>query len=350
MTRLARRVGQQVGLGTALVIVVLVSGLIVLGLGSVPIPPGEVAEVVARRMHLIEGHDVGIATDRIVWELRLPRVLAAAAVGAMLAQCGCVLQALTGNDLADPYLLGISSGAAVGAVSAIVLGWTVPGLPPQSAVAASAFVGALGALLLVLGLATERSGSLPPGRTILAGVAIGQLAGAFTSLVVLVFGARDGAREVLTWMLGSFAGVRSGNGLFVCVLALASLLALLGVARVLDAFAFGETSARSLGIHVERARWGLLVGCALVTAGTVAVVGPIGFVGLTVPHVVRLLVGPGHGALLPLSAVVGALLMLWSDTAARSLAPGQEIPVGVVTAALGAPVLVVLLRRRAMRT
>lgn len=152
------------------------------------------------------------------------------------------------------------------------------------------------------------------------------------------------------WTLGSFAGVRSGTGGLLAALTLVTIVALLGAARILDAFAFGETSARSLGVHVEGVRWGLLVGCALVTAGTVAVVGPIGFVGLTVPHMVRILVGPGHAPLLPLSALVGALLLLWSDTAARSLAPGQEIPVGVVTAAIGAPVLVALLRRQARRS
>lgn len=340
----------QIALGAALAVTLILSAILVLGVGSVPVAAADVVAVVARRMWLDTGADVSVFADRIVWELRLPRVLAAVAVGAGLAQCGCVLQALTGNDLADPYLLGISSGAAVGAVCALVLGWALPGVPGPLGVAVSAFVGAVAALLLVLAMATGRSGSLPPGRTILAGVAVGQLAGAFTSLVVLVFGARDGAREVLMWTLGSFAGVRSGTGGLLAALTLVTIVALLGAARILDAFAFGETSARSLGVHVEGVRWGLLVGCALVTAGTVAVVGPIGFVGLTVPHMVRILVGPGHAPLLPLSALVGALLLLWSDTAARSLAPGQEIPVGVVTAAIGAPVLVALLRRQARRS
>ncbi len=350
MTAVLRRPLAQAALGVILGVALLISGVLVLGIGSVPVPAAEVVGVMSRRMWLTDGLDVTVLADQIVWELRLPRVLAAAAVGASLAQCGCVLQALTGNDLADPYLLGISSGAAVGAVGVIVFGWALPGLPATMMVAISAFAGAIVALLIVLGLATGRSGSLPPARTILAGVAVAQLAAAFTSLVILVFGGRDGARTVLAWMLGSFAGVRAGSAVFVCVLALVGVAALLGVARLLDAFTFGETSARALGVHVENVRWGLLIGCALLTAGTVAVVGPIGFVGLTIPHILRLLVGPGHAALLPLSALAGALLLVWSDTAARSLAPDQEIPVGVVTAVIGAPVLVVLLRRQALRS
>ncbi len=336
--------------GVALVAVLLGSSIVVLGVGSVAIPAGDVLDVVARRMRLVDGAGVTVLTDRIVWELRLPRVLAAAAVGAALAQCGCVLQALTGNDLADPYLLGISSGAAVGAVAALILGWTLPGVPATIGVAVTAFVGGITALVLVLALAAGRSGSLPPTRTILAGVAVGQLSGALTSFVVMVFGGLSGAREVMTWTLGSFGGVRGPGAWLVCVVTGIATIALIGSARTLDAFAFGETSARSLGIPVERARWVLFVGCALLTAVTVAVVGPIGFVGLTVPHIVRLVVGPAHRVLLPLSALGGAVLMLWSDTAARSLAPGQEIPVGVVTAAVGAPVLVFLLRRQARRS
>lgn len=345
-----RSLGRPLALGLALVLLLLVSTIVVLGMGSVHLPPGEVLGVVTRRLGLTEGQDVTVVADRIVWELRLPRVLAAVAVGAGLSQCGCVLQALTQNELADPYLLGISSGAAVGAVCALILGWTVPGLAPGVAIGVTAFVGAIVALVLVLGLATGRSGSLPPTRTILAGVAVGQLAGAFTSFVVLVFGGTSGAREVLAWTLGSFAGVRTGSAVFVLGLAVVTVVALTAGARVLDAFAFGETSARALGISVEKVRWSLFIGCALVTAGTVAVVGPIGFVGLTIPHIMRLVVGPLHRVLLPLSAVAGGLLLLWSDTVARAAAPGREIPVGVVTALVGAPVLVVLLRRQARRS
>lgn len=154
---------------------------------------------------------------------------------------------------------------------------------------------------------------------------------------------------MLAWTLGSFAGVRTADAVLIGIIAIASAGALTACARVLDAFAFGDLAAGALGISVHRARWALLTGCAFVTAVAVATVGPIGFVGLVVPHLVRLVSGPSHHALLPLSALVGALLMLWSDTGARTLGQGSELPVGVITAAVGTPVLIALLRRQARR-
>ncbi len=329
-----------------LAVALTASMLFVLTLGSVGLPAEQVWNVVARRCHLPYSGQVTVLDDRIIWQLRLPRVMAAAAVGAILAQCGAVLQSLTGNDLADPYLLGISSGASVGAVGAIVLGWSIPGLTSTASISILAFVGALASLILVLLLATDKSGALPPERTILSGIAVAQIAAAFTTLVVMVFADKDGMRSVSVWTLGSFAGVRIPDGLFVVIVAFICILGLIPAARILDAFAFGETTAQTLGVNVVKARWILLIGCALATAGTVAAVGPIGFVGLMIPHGVRLLVGPKHRALLPLSALAGGLLMVWADTVARSIVPGREIPIGVVTSALGAPVLVFLLRWR----
>jgi iron complex transport system permease protein len=285
-----------------------------------------------------------------VWQLRLPRVLGAAAVGAGLAICGAVLQSLTRNDLADPYLLGISSGAAVGAVTVIVLGVSLAGFVGSAAVTAAGFLGALGSLVLVLVLAAGRGGSLSPTRTVLAGVAVAQVCGAYTSLLIITTGDSDAARRVLTWTLGSVAGLRWGSAVFLALTALTATLFFVSFANQLDAFAFGETSARALGVDVDRVRWILMVGTALVTACLVAYTGAIGFVGLVVPHVVRMLAGPGHRLLLPLSALVGAALLVWADTIARSLVDGQEIPVGVVTAVVGAPLFAWLLRRTGERS
>lgn len=315
-----------------------------LGIGAVPVPLSTVAEVVARRLGA-PGLDVRLLDDQIVWQLRMPRVLGAAAVGAALACCGAVLQALTRNDLADPYLLGISSGAAVGAVTVIVLGVSIAGLVGSAAVAAAGFAGALGALVLVLVLAAGRGGTLSPARTVLAGVATAQVCGAYTSMVVILAGDADAARRVLTWTLGSVAGLRWGSALAVAVVAVLSTAAFVAMAGQLDALAFGEASARSLGIEVERLRWVLMVLTALVTACLVAFSGAIGFVGLVVPHVVRFLTGPQHRLLLPLAALLGAVLLVWADTLARSLVQGQEIPIGVVTALVGAPFFAHLLRR-----
>lgn len=335
----------RTGLAPVLALAALLATMAVaLGTGAVPVPVPDVLDVVLRRAGLGD-RGVTLLDDRIVWQLRMPRVVGMAAVGAVLACCGVVLQSLSGNDLADPYLLGISGGAAVGAVTVIVLGVSVLGTTGPTAVTVAGFLGALLALVLVLLLAVGRSGALAPSRTVLAGVAVGQACAAYTSLVVISTGDSDAARRVLSWTLGSGAGFRWGTALFVAVVAVLAALAFVACADHLDAFAFGESSARSLGVAVTRLRWLLLVGTALATAAAVAFAGTIGFVGLVVPHLVRGVTGPRHRSLLPLSALVGAILLIWADTLARSLVDGQEIPVGVVTAAVGVPFFAVLLRR-----
>ncbi len=344
-----RRLGAAL-LGAVLVAVIVTATAVALGAGSAELSLRDVVDVVQRRLALSPGENVTVLADRIVWELRMPRVIGALSVGAALAICGVVLQSLTRNELADPYLLGISSGASVGAVTVLVFGVTLPFTPPHLTLTVAAFTGAIAAMAVVLGMATGRSGSLPPGRTILAGVAVGQLCGAFTSLAIMVFGAREVSRQVMTWTLGSFAGVRWPSAAIMVAALAASLLVLLFATQALDAFAFGETSARSLGINVVATRWGLLILTALITATTVAFVGPIGFVGLTVPHLVRIATGSLHRTLLPLSALAGGALMLVADTLARSLRQGVEIPIGIITATIGAPVLVYLLRRQAARS
>ncbi|UAL31560.1 iron chelate uptake ABC transporter family permease subunit [Nocardioides rotundus] len=318
------------------VALMLASMAVSLGVGAVRVPLDSVVGVVLRRMHLGD-FGVTVVADQIVWQLRMPRVLGAAAVGGGLAVCGAVLQSLTRNDLADPYLLGISSGASAGVVTVMVLGVSVAGLVGSAAVTAAGFLGALAALVLVLGLATGPRGALSPTRTVLAGVIVAQLCGAYVSVVVLMSGDQDAARRVLSWTLGSLAGMRWESAVLVAAVAVAGTAVAVAVAGQLDAFAFGEVAARSLGVRVERLRWLLLVVTALMTACLVAYAGAIGFVGLVVPHLVRGVTGPAHRVLLPLCALVGATLLVWSDTVARSLVESQEIPVGVVTAAIGAP-------------
>lgn len=338
---------QNRAVGGVVVVSVMLGATVSLALmlGSVHVPVVSVWEVVGRRLG-VPGLDVSLLDDRIVWQLRLPRVLGAAATGAGLALCGAVLQSLTRNDLADPYLLGISNGAAVGAVSVIVLGVSFAGLVGTALVGAGAFVGALAALALVLTLASGRSGALPPTRVVLAGVAVGQVCAAYTSFVVMMSGDHDAARRVLGWTLGSLAGIRWNGALVLVGLVVLAFCLVMAYTRALDAFAFGEVAAGSLGVSVRRTRWTLMVATAVVTAGLVAFTGAIGFVGLVVPHLARLVCGPLHRTLLPLSAAGGALLLVLADTAARTVVPGQEVPVGVVTAAVGAPVFVWLLHRQ----
>jgi iron complex transport system permease protein len=276
--------------------------------------------------------------DSIVWELRLPRVLAAGAVGAGLALAGVVMQAITRNPLADPYLLGLSSGASLGAVAVLLLGSAL--LLP-----AAAFLGAMAALAVTLLLAGA-FGRITPGRTVLAGIAVSALAGAITSLVIFWTVTGDSYREILGWLLGSLAGARwPAVGIAVAAIVVAGIPVMLS-GRVLDAFAFGDTSAATLGVNVQATRWILLTASALLTGAMVSVSGAIGFVGLILPHAVRLLVGPRHRMLLPLSALVGASFLIWADTAARSLFDPRELPVGIVTAIVGAPVFAALLARR----
>ncbi|MFT4081405.1 MAG: iron chelate uptake ABC transporter family permease subunit [Nocardioides sp.] len=328
----------------AAALVLLLSVAVALGIGPVHVPVDRVVAVVLRRAGFGD-FGVRLVDDQIVWQLRGPRVVGAAVVGAGLACCGAVLQTLTRNDLADPYLLGISSGAAVGAVTVIVLGVSFAGLAGSAAVTAAGFVGAMAALVAVLVLAVGRRGALSPTRTVLAGVAVAQIGAAYTSLITILRGDSDAARRVLNWTLGSVAGLRWNSTLFLGIVTILALVVFGSMATQLDAFAFGETSARSLGVAVERLRWTLMVGTALLTAALVAYVGAVGFVGLVVPHIVRAITGPGHRLLLPMSALVGAILLLWSDTLARTLVSGEEIPIGVITAVIGTPFFAWLLRR-----
>ncbi|WP_433610075.1 FecCD family ABC transporter permease [Prescottella agglutinans] len=316
-------------------------------IGAADLSIGTVVDAIAGRLGIGPGTD--LLTTHIVVDLRMPRVLAAAAVGAGLAVCGAVLQSLTGNQLADPYLLGMSGGASLGAVIALGTGASALGAFGFGAVSSAAFLGALGSLLLVFVIATSRSGALLPGRLVLAGIAVGQLAAALTSALVL-FGDRDAAHRVLTWTLGSVAGVRWPGLVGILIVLAVTLTVVLAHNRVLDSFAFGERAAASLGTNVERSRWVLYAVASLCTAALVAQAGVIGFVGLVVPHAARMLVGPLHARLLPVVALLGALLLVWADIVARTVVPGRELPISIVTAVVGVPVFVLLLRRRGARS
>jgi iron complex transport system permease protein len=302
-----------------------------------------VAEVWQSALHHLGLADAGPSPirDAIVWELRVPRILTAAAVGAGLALSGAVMQAVTRNPLADPFLLGLSAGASLGAVAVLVLGVTV-------LLAPAAFLGALAALVATL-LIARSTGALTPSRTVLAGVAVSSLAAAITSLVIFWTATGDSYREILGWLLGSLAGAR-----WPAVAIAVGALAVIGVplmltGRTLDAFAFGETAAASLGVAVSRTRWLLLIATALLTGAMVSVSGSIGFVGLVLPHAIRLLVGSANRRVLPLSALLGAVFLVLADTVARTAFDPRELPVGIVTAIVGAPLFVLLLARRTVR-
>jgi len=332
------RSGMRTGAWAAALGVLLAASVVVaVTIGPAALSPADVLSSVLAHLGFGEP-TLSPLRDGIVWQLRVPRVLTAAAVGAGLALCGAVMQALTRNPLADPYLLGLSSGASVGAVIVIVLGIGLV-LP------LAAFGGALLALVATLALAGAGGGALTPTRTVLAGLAVSSVFGAVTSLVIFWSATGDSYREILNWLLGSLAGTDWTSAAIAGGAMVVVGLPLLASARTLDAFAFGDTAAAALGVHVGRSRVLLLGGTALLTGALVSVSGAIGFVGLILPHAVRFLVGSRHRALLPLSALAGAIFLVWADTGARTLFDPRELPVGILTALVGGPVFAVLMLR-----
>jgi len=285
------------------------------------------------------GHVLDPIDEGIVWSYRLTRALVAAACGAGLATCGVVLQSLLRNPLADPYLLGISAGASTGAVLVAVLGLGAGAV----SLSAGAFAGAICAFALVILLARASGPTGASAQIILAGIAGSQLFNAITAFLITKSASSEQARGIMFWLLGNLSGVRWPAVWLAVPVAVAGLAVCLWHRRALDAFTFGADSAASLGIPVRRVQL-LLISCAaLVTAVMVSIVGSIGFVGLVIPHAVRLLAGTGHGRLLPASALGGALFLIAADVLSRTLIKGQVIPVGVVTALVGAPVFALIL-------
>lgn len=275
----------------------------------------------------------------IIRTIRLPRVLLAFAVGGGLALCGAVLQALVRNPLADPYLLGLSGGAGLGAVLAIALSadqpWAVP---------AAAFAGALGAIGLVYRLAVVAGRRLDPRILLLAGVVVGTFSGALMAAIITLAPAAQ-LRNAFLWLLGGFSAASwQALGIYLVYSTLPIGL-LFFHARRLDLLALGEESAQYLGADIERVKRVVYFTASLLTAAAVAVCGIIGFVGLVVPHAMRRLVGPLHGQLLPVVFLAGGAFLVLADTLARTVVRPLELPVGVVTAIVGVPLFAVLLRR-----
>ena len=320
------------------------SALLVLSIGvAVTIGPANVSVPDVYRVMLthmgIGSSGVSRIQDGIVWELRLPRTLLAAVCGAGLALCGAIMQSLLRNPLADPFVLGISSGASTGAVLVAVLGVGGGAL----SLSTGAFAGALLSFVLVMLLAAGAGGG--NDRVVLAGVAGTQLFSALTSFIVISSADAEQTRGVLFWLLGSLSGADWTDVVLCGSVALLGMVVCLFNTSALDAFTFGHDAAASLGVPVKWVRILLLVITALITASLVSAAGAIGFVGLVLPHAARFLVGARHRRLLPTTVVIGAIFMVWVDTIARTLFAPQEIPVGVVTALIGVPAFALILFR-----
>ncbi|RLL69773.1 iron ABC transporter permease [Streptomyces sp. Z26] len=309
--------------------------------GSTSVPPAEVWGVVWRRL---SARPQAGTDDLVVWQLRVPRALLAALVGAGLGLAGAAVQALVRNPLADPHLLGVSSGASLGAVAALVLG-AGAGDALGVGLSGAAFAGALATFALVWAVAV-RGGGLAPLRLVLAGVAIGQFLAGLTSYLVLQAGDEQRTQSVLFWLLGSLGGANWQQLTLPALAVPAAGLWLQARARALNALLMGDETAAGLGVDATRLRRELFTATSVLTGVLVAVSGAVAFVALMVPHACRLAVGGDHRRLLPVAALSGALLLVVVDLVCRTAMDTRELPLGVVTSLLGAPTLLWLLDRR----
>ncbi|WP_245960169.1 FecCD family ABC transporter permease [Prauserella flavalba] len=323
----------------SLLAVIVVSASI----GTIGVPLADSLKIIVG--HLVPGMpwmsdgSLSSVQDNAVWQFRLPRSVLAALTGAALALAGALMQAVVHNSLAEPYILGVSAGAGVGAVSFIVLGIGLSSL----GIGASAFIGAVIATAAVYVLA-RKGGRIAPQRLILAGVALGSLFSAITSYLTISTDAQN-VYSIMFFLLGSVSAAAMSHLLLpaiaLCVVGLFAALR----ARALNALLVGDEAASSLGINVNRLRSGILVAAALLTGSAVAVSGGIGFVGLIVPHIARIIVGSDHRKMLPIALLAGAVFLTTCDLLARTLSAPSEIPLGVLTALVGAPFFLWLLRR-----
>ena len=316
-------------LGGALVIVLILS----LGMGAVAIPPGQVLSIIAQQV--VHAPGAASAEATIVWDFRLARALLAACIGAGLAVAGAAYQALFRNPLADPFIIGASGGASLGAALAIITG--------AGPVMLLAFAGAMAAVILVYAIAESPGGQSSTVHLVLAGAALSTLLSSAVSLLMFLYDRN--LHEIFAWLMGGLGGRSWPHLVSAAPVILIGSLGLWALARPLDALTCGEEAAQSLGLDIRRARV-LIVGLsALVTAAAVSASGIIGFVGLLAPHAARMLVGGAHQRMIPTSALIGGLLLLLADDLARTVAAPVELPIGILMSLLGAPFFLWLLRR-----
>jgi iron complex transport system permease protein len=323
----------------ALSALLLLSGMIALGAGPSAISPAEVWAALV-------GDGASPAAQDIVLRVRLPRALLAVAVGASLAVAGVLFQALLRNPLADPFILGVSGGAALGGILVLSLGAGF-GLG-YAAVPPAAFAGAIATTLLLYAVAGAR-GRLSPTHLLLTGVVFNAFASAAIVFLASISGLTEGA-NIFLWLVGSLSATRGDVAGWVALFLVLGLACALPLARGLNLLTLGEEAASQLGMEVERQKKLLLFSSSLMVGAAVSAAGLIGFVGLIIPHLLRLVLGPDHRLLLPAAALGGAAFLLLCDTAARLLPGGRELPVGAITAIAGGPLFLVLLRRQQGRS
>ena len=336
---------------SCLILIALLVVSVVLGvaLGSVTIPFGDVWRVMLHRVldlfgagDRIDLGEIRESTQNIVWFLRAPRVILGMLVGAGLTLSGVGMQAFTKNPLAEPYVLGISSGASLGAVLAMIVGVYLP--IGRLSISRGAFMGALTSILLVYALAKSRDG-ITPIRLVLVGVAVSSLCSAMTNYIVYTAPDDAAVREATFWMLGGLGSAKWTDLPPLAVLIAPCFVAMLAMAKPLNAMMMGDSSAVTLGVNLNLVRKLLILITALLTATSVAVSGCIGFVGLVMPHMARMIAGPNHRRLLPAAMFSGAIFLLLADLVARTLLSPIELSIGVVTSLVGAVAFVVIFYR-----
>ncbi len=325
--------------------VLIVSMTIAIMVGSVSVTPFYVWKVILSKIPIIQNaieQDWSRSQEIIIWQIRAPRVLLAAIVGAGLAIAGAAIQALVRNSIADPYILGISSGAAVGATSVIILGaFSFLGI---YALSVSAFLGSLLAIALVFFL-SRVGGRVSIFRLLLAGMAVSFILTAISNFILMLSKQEGALKAVMFWMLGSLAGAK-WNNIVIPAFIFFLVFGLLWLHyRNLNLLLLGEEAAVTLGVNLQQFRIQLIILVSLLTGVLVAVSGSIGFVGLIIPHIVRLIVGSNYKYVIPISALIGGIFLVWADAFARIIIAPQEMPIGIITAFCGGPFFIWLLRR-----
>lgn len=339
---LTERRSRYTGLLITLTIVLLISCLVSVTFGAAPVPLEQVIGILTFKLSGLgdEHHFWTAGQETIVWLIRMPRVLLGALAGAGLALIGCVLQAVTRNPLADPHLLGATSGATLGAVMVVMHVGEILGM---LTLPLAAFAGSLASLILVLWL-SSRNGRLDSQRLLLSGVAVSFVMMAIANLL-LFLGDHRASSSVLFWMLGGLGLARWELLTVPLVTVLAGWILLQGLGRALNALMAGDQTAVSLGLQVRNVRLLVFLIASLMTGVLVALCGSIGFVGLMVPHIARRLVGSEHRRLLPVATLLGALLMIWVDVVSRTLIAPEDLPIGISTALLGGLFFIFMMRR-----
>ena len=330
----------------ALSIVLLGTIIGAIAIGSTYIEPGEVYKVLLSKLSngILFGNAGTVMTQNIIWEIRLPRVLLGAICGAGLAICGVLMQCVTKNPIAEPYILGISSGASCGAVGVIVLGGiSVIGI---NSISVGAFVGSIISGVLVFAIGTQMGKTTSTTRLVLTGMAISTIFSALTNLLIYSADNSNQAKNALFWTIGSLGGAKWDVLLFPFITLVVVIIIAFIMSKSLDILLLGDDSAIILGINIKMIKSIVLILATLLTSSLVAITGAIGFIGLVVPHVSRAIAGSDHKKLIVFSALIGPIFLILSDVIARGLFPPIEIPIGIITSLVGGPFFLYLISKK----